>query len=146
MLVGLFTNALTGLLINRIPALGAVLRSAVLCAIPPVLMATIDPAWAYWYSAFFAQVSDVFPVKTQALAGAVFNTMAQVGSAIGLTATSILSSSITKKSHSSDQNQSVALMEGYRVAFWMMFGFMAFSCLLALGGLRKLGRIGEKRD
>ena len=72
-------------------------------------MALINLKWPYWYDAFFAQilqslsaevlftvgmlvVSDVFPTRTQALAGAVFNAVAQFGSSIGLTVTPIISS------------------------------------------------------
>ena len=37
-------------------------------------------------------------------------------------------------------------MQGYRAAFWMIFAWMAASCVLGALGLRKLGKIGEKRD
>lgn len=64
------------------------------------MMAVVNPEWSYWYMEFWAQllaplaadvlftvglviVSEVFPEDTQALAGAVFNTVAQFGSSLG---------------------------------------------------------------
>ena len=115
MLLGIATNFLTGYFIDKVKAIYAVLISSVLCAGAPLLMAVIDPEWRYWYDAFWAQllaplsadilftvgilvVSDVFPENTQALAGAVFNTLAQIGTALGLTTMSIISSTVTLES------------------------------------------------
>ena len=91
-------------------------------------------------------VSDVFPTNTQALAGAVFNTLAQLGSAIGLTTTSVISVSVTLDSERKDKSPPAALMEGYRATFWTMFAWMITACFVGGYGLRKVGKIGQKRD
>ena len=43
-------------------------------------------------------VSKVFPDRTQALAGTVFNTVGQFGQAIGLTLNGLVSNSVTQDS------------------------------------------------
>lgn len=91
-------------------------------------------------------VSDVFPRHMQALSGAVFNTCAQLGTAIGLSVTQVIASSVTDDSSYVNKSSPSALMEGYRVAFWTMFGWMAAVCLVCVVGLRRVGGIGVKRD
>lgn len=82
----------------------------------------------------------------QALGGAVFNTCAQLGAAIGLSVTQVIASSVTKDSDLANKSSPKALMEGYRTAFWTMFGWMVFICVVCGLGLRRVGVIGLKRD
>jgi MFS family permease len=163
LLFGIVINLVTGFVVHRVPATYAVLISSGLCAGAPLIMALIDPAWPYWYAAFFAQllapmsgdvlftvgliiVSDVFPVRTQALAGAVFNTLSQLGVSIGLTTMSVISASVTQGSELPDKHSAAALMEGYRAAFWTLFAWMVGACFVGAFGLRKVGRVGLKKD
>merc|ERR1711939_830362 len=110
---------------------------------------------SYWYMEFWAQmlspmsadvlftvgliiVSDVFPDKSQALAGAVFNTVGQFGLSLGLGLCQLVALGVTgnnqgQASHG-DQYQSDAsshqsselpegdtlLLRGYRASFWTM--------------------------
>lgn len=150
-----------GLFVHKIPAIWIVTVTSILCAGSPLLMAVIDPSWPYWGNAFVAQIlqpiscdalftvgliiiTDVFPEDTQALAGAVFNTAAQFGSALGLAILQVISTQVTKDSNSKDKV--VALMEGYRASFWTMLGMMLLCAVVGLLGLRNAGRIGLKRD
>lgn len=87
--------------------------------------------------------TDIFPDDTQALAGAVFNTSAQFGAALGLAIMQVISTVCTNKS---DKPQTEALMEGYRASFWTMFGFMLLCTVVSFLGLRKAGKVGLKRD
>ena len=91
-------------------------------------------------------ISDVFPARTQALAGAVFNTLAQLGTSIGLTTTSVISVAVTRESHFARKNSPQALLEGYRASFWTLFAWAVIACVLGAFGLRKVGKVGEKRD
>ena len=126
-------------------------------------MALINPQWAYWHDAVFAQIlqplsadvlftvgmliiSDVFPAHTQALAGAVFNTVAQFGTSVGLTVMAIISSSATQQSKYSEKNSPEALMVGYRATFWAALAWMLVVCIVGAFGLRKVGKVGLKRD
>jgi MFS family permease len=115
--------------------------SSVLCALSPLLMALVHPEWSYWQGAIEAQllcaiganllftvglsiISEVFPEDTQALAGAVFNTSSQFGTALGLSFLQIISASVTAKAGSQGTesgnesgNGGDALLQGYRAAF-----------------------------
>ncbi|KAK4443285.1 MFS general substrate transporter, partial [Podospora aff. communis PSN243] len=162
LIAGVITSILTGMFVHRIPVLWTVLASSLLSTAAPLLMALVRTDQPYWENAFFGQiltpiscdllftvglliVSDTYPKHMQALGGAVFNTCAQIGSAIGLSVTQVIASSVTAKEgegHESPQG----LMKGYRVAFWVMFGWMVFVCLVCVVGMRRVGRIGLKRD
>ena len=83
----------------------------------------------------------------QALSGAVFNTCAQLGAAIGLSLTQVIASSvISAQAPAAERSSPDALMRGYRVAFWTMFGWMIFACLVCVAGMRRVGVIGVKRE
>lgn len=130
--------------------------TSILCAGSPLLMAVIQPSWPYWGNAFVAQllqpisfdalftiglivITDVFPNDTQALAGAVFNTSAQFGSALGMAVLQVISTIITDQS---DRQEAQALMDGYRASFWTMFGFMILCAVVGFLGLRKADALG----
>lgn len=139
--------------------------SLVLSASSPLLMALASPDWPYWYSAFPTQllaplscdilftvgllaVSEVFPADTQALAGAVFNTVAQFGTSLGLTLTAVVAGAVTKSKGDTDQAKvrEENLLAGYSAAFWIAFAWMGLACLISAFGLRPIRRVGVKRD
>lgn len=126
-------------------------------------MAVINSKWPYWYDAFFAQllmyfsidvlftvgiliISNVFPDRTQALAGAIFNVMGQFGMSLGLAVMGVISSSVTERSEYTDKGSPQALMEGYRATFWAALACMLLLCCIGAFGLRKVGKVGVKRD
>ncbi|KAH8911171.1 MFS general substrate transporter [Coniochaeta sp. PMI_546] len=163
LLFGTVINLTIGLVVDRVPATYAVLVSSGLCAGAPLLMALLNPDWPYWYAELFAQllaplsadvlftvgliiVSDVFPPRTQALAGAVFNTLSMVGVSIGLTTMSVISTTVTKESGVADEGAPEALLKGYRATFWACFAWMVTACFVGGVGLRKLGKVGVKKD
>ncbi|KAK3635138.1 hypothetical protein LTR56_014910 [Elasticomyces elasticus] len=163
LLMGAFINVITGILVDKIPATYAVLGASSLNIGAPLLMALINPHWPYWYDAFFAQilspvsadvlftvglliVSASFPAHTQGLAGAIFNTVTQLGASIGLTLLSVISTSVTEDSGITDKGSPKALFEGYKAAFWALVGMTTAAVIVGGIGLRKLGKVGEKRD
>lgn len=91
-------------------------------------------------------VSEVFPDDTQALGAAVFNTAGQFGQAIGLALIGVVSESSTQKSGYTDKTSPQALLEGYRAGFWTLCGWMLLICVTALIGLRKVNKVGLKRE
>lgn len=124
-------------------------------------MAVIQPSWPFWANAFIAQIltpisadilftvgliiiSDVFPENRQALAGAVFNTATQFGTAFGL-ATMQTISALVSKDHVG-MKPVEALMVGYRASFWTMFALMLGCSAVGFWGLRQTGKIGLKID
>lgn len=128
-------------------------------------MALVPPAWSYWKLAFWAQifapfsadvlftvgliiVSDSFPEKTQALAGAVFNTVAQFGMSLGMGSCQVVALGIQGSvSGSAFEGQDEgAVLKGYRASYWLMFAYMVVCMVIAVVGLRKAGKVGLKRE
>ena len=140
-----------------------VVISSLLSAGSPLLMALIKSKWPYWYDAFFAQllmyfsvdvlftvgiliISDVFPPRNQALAGAIFNVMAQFGTSLGLASMGVISSSVTQRSKNPDKSSPEALEDGYKATFWAALAWMLATCCIGVFGLGKVGKVGLKRD
>ncbi|KAI9926191.1 hypothetical protein MW887_004654 [Aspergillus wentii] len=160
LVVGSLLNLVIGFFVHKVPAVWIVAISSLLCAGSPLLMAVIQPSWPYWGNAFIAQllqpvsfdalytvglivITNVFPDDTQALAGAVFNTSAQFGSALGLAVLQVISTVITDQSN---KQETQALMDGYRASFWTMFAFMVLCTVIGFFGMRRAGRVGLKQD
>lgn len=177
LLAGVLIQISVGLFVHRIPARWLVAGSALICAISPLLMALVPPTWSYWKLAFWAQmfapfsadvlftvgliiVSDNFPEKTQALAGAVFNTVAQFGMSLGMGSCQVVALGVQVKSGSAgtgghgdgdgggafEDQDDVAVLKGYRASYWLMFGYMVVCMMIAVVGLRKAGKVGLKRE
>jgi MFS family permease len=172
LLVGAAINLSVGLFVDKVPARWLVAGSSMLCAVAPLLMALVNPKWSYWYMEFWAQifspmsgdvlftvglliVSDEFPEQMQALAGAVFNTVAQFGMSLGMGVCQVVAlgvsgteehdSSVNTRS-TKDSNSEGQSLQGYQASFWTMFAIMVTCTMIALGGLRKAGRVGVKRE
>ena len=172
--VGVLINIFIGMFVHRVPARWLVAGSALICALCPMMMALVPPQWNYWKLTFWAQifgpfsadvlftvgliiVSDSFPEHTQALAGAVFNTIAQFGMTFGLGSCQVVSLGIQAKESQhagQDKENKVAFQEldpltvlnGYRASFWLMFAYMIVCGFIAVVGLRKAGKVGLKRE
>ncbi len=91
-------------------------------------------------------ISDVFPERDQSLAGAIFNTLAQFGTSIGLAVMGVISNSVTGQSKYESKTSPEALEAGYRATFWAAFAFMIITRCIGAFGLRKIGTVGVKRD
>lgn len=85
-------------------------------------------------------ISEAFPAHIQSLAGGVFNEVAQFGNAFGLAVTAAIAASVTEHSEAAEK---VALMDGFRAAFWTIFASTAMVLIISLIGLRKCGIIGK---
>jgi hypothetical protein len=87
-------------------------------------------------------------VREQALAGGVFNTLAQIGNSVGLAITSIVAASVTaaERSGSGQASGDVtgSLWQGYRASFWTCFGACVMSSMICASGMRGLGKVGLK--
>lgn len=160
LVVSVLINLTIGLFVHRVPVLWLVGLSSLICSGAPVLMAIAPPDGTYWAHPFVAQifqpasfavlftvglivVSDAFAEDTQALAGAVFNTAGQFGGALGLSVLQVVSK---QEEEGSGLEKEDALLQGYRASFWTMFGFMILCGGMGGFGMRKVGRVGLKRD
>jgi MFS family permease len=170
---GIAINLVVGLIVHRFPARWLVAGSAIICAISPLLMAVVNPNWKYWYLEFWAQifapfsadvlftvgliiVSDSFPEKTQGLAGAVFNTVAQFGMSLGVGVCQVVALGVMSKDENSaghgsegaafEDKDPMQVLKGYRASFWTMFAYMLVVAVIAVVGLKKAGKVGLKRE
>ncbi|TRX96936.1 hypothetical protein FHL15_002242 [Xylaria flabelliformis] len=160
-IAGTATNIATAYLISRVEIRTLGVVSGVITMIAPILMATVRIGENYWTAPFFALllsplnpdvlftasnlvISDAFPSDLQSVAGGVFNEVAQFGNAVGLAVTAAIASSVTDHSHKVDPK--VALMDGYRAAFWTVFAATALVVLLIFFGLKRGGTVGNKDD
>jgi hypothetical protein len=79
------------------------------------------------------------PRKDQAVAGAMFQTVAGLGRAMFLPITSTIQASVQMKWHG---NEKRAFLEGLRAAEWFCVACMAISLTITVVGLRNIGKIG----
>ena len=119
-----------------------------------------DPYWEYVFPAialsavgcdvlFTASnlvITNAFPDKTQALAGGVFNTVAQIGKSVGLAISAVIANSISTSMEDTGKPHTLVLLEGYRGAWWFCLGSSATVLLVSIVGLRNIGKLGVKRD
>lgn len=143
---GALSNVVVGLIVHRVHANWLVLGGTALAASAPLVMAFATPTSSYWTTAFIANttnpigadslftvanllITSVFPPKTQALAGGVFNTVSQIGKSVGLALNAVLAASITAQTMIPDKKSPEALMRGYNGTFWFCFGSMLLPSL-----------------
>lgn len=162
-IAGTLFNMLIGLVVHRIRADSVVAVGLVLAAVSPVLIAVASPGWSYWAAAFPALtispaaidalftvsnliITSAFPSKMQAVAGGVFNTVAQIGKAVGLATVAAVAASVTDKSGEEEKGSPQALLEGYRAAMWYCFALNLATLIMCTWGLRKVGKVGVKTE
>ncbi|EAS32112.3 MFS transporter [Coccidioides immitis RS] len=156
--IGIVLNVTTGLIVHAIRVNYLIVLTATLAAVSPLLMAFVDPKWNYWTCAFWAVllgpvsvdvvftvahllITDIFAPSTHALAGAVFNTIAQLGTSVGLCVIAVVSAAVQ---HSSNypKDSPDALISGYRAAFWTCFAMMVTTVIISSVGLRNIRKLG----
>ena len=160
---GVLLNIMNGLTIHRVQANWIVIVGIAATSISPLLLAICNPAWSFWICIFFANcllpagadilftvsnlvITSVFPSKTQGLAGGVFNTVSQIGKSVGLALAQVIATTVTARSEYRDKSSPQALLQGYRASFWYCFAINFTTLLIAVWGLRKIGKVGHKTD
>ena len=157
---GTIANLSSGYLVSRVNSFILALGGSLLTLSAPILMANADLDSSYWTYIFPSlcllpiaadvlftisnlAITGIFPAKTQALAGGMFNTVAQLGNAVGLAVSSVVASAVTK---SKLKSSPTAKLDGYQASFYLCFAACVTSCLIIGMGMRKLGKVGLKRD
>jgi MFS family permease len=161
--VGVLVNGMMGLIIHRVRANWAIIIGTLISCISPILTALMKPSDSYWeflfpsialnaigpdvlFTASNLIITDAFPDKTQALAGGVFNTVAQIGKSVGLALSAVIANSVSMKLEHSDRSEASVLLEGYRAAWWFILSITALTLVISLWGLRHIGKLGLKRE
>ena len=96
------------------------------------------------YTTSMLIITSSFPAKTQSLAGGVFNTISQIGNAVGLAAGGVIAASVTAGKGGAKSRS--AVLEGYHGTFWACFGAGLLVAVVSMAGLRKAGKVGLKVD
>lgn len=160
---GALMNVAIAVLLPYLRASVAVPVGCFVSGIAPVILATLcrinGPG--YWRGVFQAMalnplgadliytianlvLTDAFPADMQALAGVVFNMLAQVGKSVGIATTAIIAQQITASCGVFDPKK--ASLQGYKAGWWYNFGMRCTAGVIGIYGLRSVGKLGVKRD
>jgi Na+/melibiose symporter-like transporter len=160
---GIIVNSAMGLVVHRLRADWLVTGCIALTCASPLVLALMQPDWNYWPAGFFIVflapmgvdslytvsnllISSMFPKKTQALAGGVFNTLSQIGQSFGIALLAAISNNVKNGSGDKDKDAKAALLQGYSASSWFFFALCATSLLMSVFGLRRIGKVGKKED
>ncbi|GME24419.1 Asparagine synthase [Neofusicoccum parvum] len=167
---GALANVAVGLLLPRLRPSVAVPAACAVAALAPLLLAALCrvDGPSYWAAVFEAMalnpigpdviytianlvITAAFPGKTQALAGSVFNAVAQIGKSTGLAATAVIAARVTAEKErgggfQGELGRREALLEGYKAGWWYCCALGLVTVGVSAWGLRKVGKVGVKRE
>ncbi|KAG7091749.1 hypothetical protein E1B28_008150 [Marasmius oreades] len=165
-IVGFAGNLLIAGIVGRLSLVTLMALGGVVTAGAPLLFALIVPSTTYWAFGFPATLlavlgSDfVFPTGTifvakvalpseQSVAGAVFQGMTQLGTALGVSISTIaynrdLLKQATELGVSPNDIPQNQRLDAHHAAMWVNFGFGIGAAILALIFLRGVGPVGAK--
>jgi hypothetical protein len=89
-------------------------------------------------------VSKLALPEEQSVAGALFQTLVQLGGSLGLALTTLINTVFTNKSLASGATDAEARLKGLQMAFWLGSAFAWFSMVVAMVTLRGMGAVGAK--
>lgn len=160
---GALMNVAIGILLPYLRPSFAVPAGCLVSGIAPLLLATLCGVDGpnYWRAVFQAMamnplgadliytianlvVTSAFPTKTQALAGAVFQMLSQIGKSVGIATTAVIAQQVTASSQIHNMNE--AVLRGYKAGWIYNCGLGFASVLVSLWGLRSVGKLGVKMD
>ncbi|CAA7265687.1 unnamed protein product [Cyclocybe aegerita] len=153
---GILCNAFVGLMAAHVPLVWLVGGGAFATTVACLLFAVIIPETTYWAFAFPASFLSVmgadlvFSAGTlfiakfslpheQSVAGALFNTMTQLGTAVGVTVSTVVYNSVATKV---SPGEDTLIM--YHAAYWAGFAFGVIATLLGVICFWKVGAVGHR--
>ena len=157
---GTLCNVLVAKIISRMPTQWIVCIGLCSTGIASVLYGTAPADVSYWAQPFNAMWSLVlgadFLMATgalfvsrlslpgeQSVAGALFQTLIQLGGAFGLAITTVIATAYENKALSQGKQAIPALLEGLHAAFWLSAGISFLALAVAIVALRGMGTIGK---
>ncbi|KAA1130320.1 hypothetical protein PGTUg99_016210 [Puccinia graminis f. sp. tritici] len=171
-LVGLLLNITFGFLSHIVPAKILIVLGCMGTATSCLLSALMDTSARYWTYNFASVAlsvigpgfvvpigimygSQISSQSEQAVTGGLFHTLSQMGSAVGLSLTTLIQIQATR---SSSQKEGIiikddltlasptAFLEGLRAGFWFCFGILCLATLLSMVFLCNLKLIGKNKS
>ncbi|CAE6413972.1 unnamed protein product [Rhizoctonia solani] len=157
---GLLCNLVIALFIGRISGSVLIGVGCFFTSLAALLFAVITPSATYWAFGFPAAAVVVFGADfmfatgsifvakialphEQSLAGGIFNTLNQLGTAFGLAIASVVNNNVHRSALRESGDELGSLLRGYRAAFWTCFGFGMAALVLTLIFLRGIGIVGH---
>lgn len=170
-IVGCLCNFFVAMVVAKLPLVIFIVSGTLLTAAAAILFALIDPSVTYWAFGFPSTVlivfgadfvyssGTIFIAKTSlphehSVAGALFQTMTQIGTAFGLTISTIVFNTVVDSEsaklgvtvNSSGTNAPMsAQLVGYKDAQWTSAAFALMAALLAALFLRSVGIVGHQK-
>ncbi|RSH91274.1 hypothetical protein EHS25_009573 [Saitozyma podzolica] len=161
---GILCNVLVAQLVSRVPTQLLVCTGVTATGIANVLMALSPADVVYWRLPFNAMwmtvmgadflmaTGSIFVAKLalpdeQSVAGALNQTLVQLGGSFGLALTTVISASYQSRALSRGLEAIPSLLEGIHAAFWLGAGFSFSAMFIGVVMLRGMGTIGKvKKD
>jgi MFS family permease len=160
---GALMNVAIGVLLPYLRPSLAVPVGCFVSGVAPLLLATLChvDGPGYWRGVFQAMalnplgadliytianlvVTAAFPTRTQALAGAVFNMLAQIGKSVGIATSAVIARQVTAQANGTGTKE--ALLRGYKAAWWYNCSLGFASVAVSFWGLRSVTKLGVKRE
>ncbi|KAG2359353.1 major facilitator superfamily domain-containing protein [Suillus spraguei] len=168
--VGCLSNVFVGMFVGKLPLVIFAVSGTLLTATAAILFALIDPTATYWafgfpsavvvfgadfvYSSGTIFIAKMAPPHERSVAGALFQTLTQLGGAVGL-AISTLVFNIVVENESADVGVTIdsagtniprfAQLKGYRSVQWTCASFALMAALLAALSLHSVGIVGDQK-
>ncbi|KAJ7878874.1 efflux transporter [Mycena olivaceomarginata] len=150
---GALCNAFVVLVIGRLDLVVLIVFGTFFTGLAPLLFALINPSSPYWAFGFPATIVAVFGADfvfasgtlfvakvslphEQSLAGGLFQTLTQLGTAFGLAISTISFDSVANGTDN-------APLKAYKAAQWTAFGMAMFCTILGAIFLRGVGPVGS---
>ena len=170
-ITGILCNFFVALVVGKLSLVVFAVVGTLFTASAGILFALIEPNKTYWAFGFPSTVFSVFGADfvysagtifiakiamphEQSVAGALFQTMTQLGTAFGLTVTTIVFDGVVKQQAAdlgitvnaagSNAPQS-AQLSGYRASQWTAAAFCLLAALLGAIFLRGVGIVGHRK-
>lgn len=157
--VGIACNVFVAAVVAHVPYVILVSAGTLLTGCAGLLFAVINPSAPYWAFGFPASILSVFGADfvfacgtifvakvclphEQSLAGGLFQTLTQLGTALGLAATAIVHNTVLRDKFG--QPGVDAELDAYKAAQWLAFAFGAFGALVGVLFLRGVGPVGNR--
>ncbi|KAF9456825.1 major facilitator superfamily domain-containing protein [Collybia nuda] len=154
---GTICTVVVALLVGRISAIYLIVAGTLGSAVGALLFAVIKPEVTYWAYAFpsititvvgvdliFAAgslfIAKISLPHEQGVAGALFQTMTQLGTAVGVAVSTVVFNRVSLR-----QPQRIPTLKSYQAAQWSAFAFGVLATILALVFFRGVGIVGQEK-
>ncbi|KAF8992533.1 major facilitator superfamily domain-containing protein [Cyathus striatus] len=157
MVSGTLCNVFVGVMAARVPMIYLMVIGTIGSSAACLLFAVIKENATYWafgfpsttisvigadfvFSAGTLFIAKVALPHEQSVAGALFQTMTQLGTAVGITVSTVVFNRVTIK------NGGVMVLASYQAAQWTCFAFGCIAIILALLSFRGVGVVGHHQE